>query len=300
MTRYALIFSGQGNQHPAMLPWLAPDVLQDQTCQQLGIAAWRPALADSDWATANRNAQILLTGLALAAWRQLTSLLPAPVAIAGYSVGEIAAYSAAGVFDASTAPGLARERAVVMDDCALQAPGGLLGLAGAMPQAVDQINAASGTVVAIRNGVDSVVLGGRLPALDLAAQLGSAQGARVTRLTVGLASHTPLMADAAKAFSRIAAATPMSRPRVPLFGYRGDPVRTVQQAATALAGQMAETVRWDLAMDGIAARGPTRVLEIGPGQALARLWRQRHPDIEARSCDDFRSTAAVVAWLDRD
>jgi [acyl-carrier-protein] S-malonyltransferase len=33
----------------------------------------------------NANAQMLLTGLALAAWHQLSAALPAPAAIAGYS-----------------------------------------------------------------------------------------------------------------------------------------------------------------------------------------------------------------------
>jgi [acyl-carrier-protein] S-malonyltransferase len=52
-------------------------------------------------------------------------------------------------------------------------------------------------------------------------------------------------------------------------------------------------------MDSIAARQVRCVLEIGPGQALARLWNQRHPDIPARSCDDFRSAAAIAGWIGR-
>jgi hypothetical protein len=39
------------------------------------------------------------------------------------------------------------------------------------------------------------------------------------------------------------------------------------------------------------------VLEIGPGQALSRMWNQRYPDTPARSCDDFRSASAVTDWI---
>ena len=73
---FALLFSGQGNQHPAMLPWLADDALVHDMCAQLGVDDWRRALADPHWAERNDNAQTLLTGLALAAWAQLAPMRP--------------------------------------------------------------------------------------------------------------------------------------------------------------------------------------------------------------------------------
>jgi [acyl-carrier-protein] S-malonyltransferase len=50
-------------------------------------------------------------------------------------------------------------------------------------------------------------------------------------------------------------------------------------------------------MDAIAAQRVDAVLEIGPGQALARMWLERCGEIPARSVDDFRSAAAIVKWL---
>lgn len=307
--RYALVFSGQGHQHPAMMPWLAADPLVEAVEQRLGVRDWRRALDDASWATTNRHAQVLLTGLALAAWRQLRAALPAPTGqaalpapagLAGYSVGELAAFSVAGLFDESTALALADARARRMDDCAALAPGSLLGVTGLLADEIASVCAASGSVVAIRNGIDSVVLGGDPAAIDRAALRVAAAGGRVTRLAVGLASHTPLLRPAVTDFEQVLRATPMRPPRLPLFGHDGDRVWSAAAAATGLATQLAATVRWDLAMDSLAARAPLRVLEIGPGQALARLWRQRHPAIEARSCDDFRSARAVVAWLASD
>ena len=40
-----------------------------------------------------------------------------------------------------------------------------------------------------------------------------------------------------------------------------------------------------------------QVLEIGPGQALARMWNERYPDVPARSCDEFRSAAGIANWV---
>ncbi|HMC16716.1 MAG TPA: ACP S-malonyltransferase, partial [Albitalea sp.] len=107
---FALVFSGQGTQHPAMLPWLGEDAIVRDMSTRLGTTDWRSALADPAWAECNANAQMMLTGLALSAWHQLAPTLPSPSAIAGYSVGELASFSAAGVFDARTALELARRR----------------------------------------------------------------------------------------------------------------------------------------------------------------------------------------------
>jgi [acyl-carrier-protein] S-malonyltransferase len=69
------------------------------------------------------------------------------------------------------------------------------------------------------------------------------------------------------------------------------------QAKDVLARHTATTVRWDECLEVIHARRPGCVLEIGPGQALARMWNDRYPEVAARSCDEFRSAASVVRWV---
>jgi hypothetical protein len=93
---FALLFSGQGTQHAAMMPWLAEDERVAGMRARLGVNDWRRSLEDPSWAANNANAQTLLTGLALAAWAQLAPMVPPPEAVAGYSVGELAAFSTAG------------------------------------------------------------------------------------------------------------------------------------------------------------------------------------------------------------
>lgn len=46
---FALLFSGQGTQHPAMLPWLADDAWTQAVCEQLQVSHWRDRLADAPW-----------------------------------------------------------------------------------------------------------------------------------------------------------------------------------------------------------------------------------------------------------
>lgn len=295
----ALVFSGQGMQHPAMLPWLAEDGIVQAMCAQLGVHDWRACLADAAWAERNVVAQPLLTGLALAAWAQLAPLLPQPAAVAGYSVGELAAFSAAGVFDAQAAMALAARRAAAMDRCAAAQPGGLLAVGGLLAAQVQQILAATGLALAIRNGAENVILGGPLDALASAEALASAQGAHCTRLRVQVASHTPWMRGAAGEFGQVLSGMALHAPHTALFSNAADRVADAAGARLALAAQIAATVRWDECMDNLMARQVRCVLEIGPGQGLARMWNQRHPEVPARACDDFRSAAAIAAWVRR-
>lgn len=297
---YALVFSGQSLQHEHMLPWLADDALVRTLQNQLHTGNWRASLQDLDWATRNSNAQCVLTGLSLAAWTQLAPLLPPPTAIAGYSVGELAAFSAAGVFDESTALELAAVRAAAMDECAAHTPGSLLGVSRIGPAVLERLLAAAPTVtVAIRNAPDSVVLGGPPLALTRVGEKATAAGAHCTQLRVAVASHTPAMGPAATAFQKALGRVHLHRPHTPLFSNVADRVFTADQAQAALAAQIASTVRWDECMENLNARGVSCVLEIGAGQALARLWNQRYPNVPARAADEFRSVEALAHWMEQ-
>lgn len=296
---FAILFSGQGMQHAGMLPWLADDELVEQTRATLGVIDWRAHLNDAQWASCNANAQPLLTGLNLAAWTQLAPSLPPPAAVAGYSVGELASFAAAGVFDARTALALAGPRAQAMDRCAAKAPGGLLAVSGLPPTQIERLCVESGAAVAIDNDSHAVVLGGPHAALDAAAHVAQAAGAHCTRLKVGVASHTPWMQAAAEEFSQIVSTLALQAPRFPLFSNAADRITNSAQTARALALQIAQTVRWSTCMDNIQARQVGCVLELGPGAALARMWNQRFPDVPARSVDEFRSASGIIDWVMR-
>jgi [acyl-carrier-protein] S-malonyltransferase len=294
---YALLFSGQGTQHAAMMPWLADDERVAEMCARLAVNDWRRSLEDPVWAANNANAQTLLTGLALAAWAQLAPWVPLPAAVAGYSVGELAAFSTAGVFDSATATVLAPLRAAAMDSNAIHAPGGLVAINGLAESVLEQLRADTGLALAIRNGIESVVLGGPTSALEQAQRIATSEGGQCTRLKVKVASHTPWMREAAERFAQTLVDVPFESPRIVLFSNAGDRIHEARAAREALAAQIAQTVRWDECMENIAARQVRCVLEIGPGQALTRMWNQRYPSIPARACDDFRSMAAIAGWL---
>jgi [acyl-carrier-protein] S-malonyltransferase len=106
------------------------------------------------------------------------------------------------------------------------------------------------------------------------------------------------MSQAAEEFSRVLSNTPFTRPRLTLLSNAtGERCIDIDRTRQALAAQIATTVKWAECMEAIRARQPRCVLEIGPGQALARMWNERYEDVPARSCDEFRSAAAVIRWV---
>lgn len=295
----ALLFPGQGAQHAQMLPWLDAEPRAASTltalAQRLG-PDWRARAADAGWLQANAVAQPLLTGLGIATWQALAPDLPPPAAVAGYSVGELPACCVAGVFDADTALAMAAFRAEAMDSAAAGEPGGLMALQG--PGAAAQAQAAAGLSIAIRISPERVLVGGPVDRLHAAAATWTAAGLRCTRLPIGVASHTPAMAPAAQALSGWLATHTLQPPRAAVVcNWTGTGTRSPAALAAALAAQVAAPVRWDDCMDSLAERGVRCVLEVGPGATLAAMWRDRHPGLPARACDEFRSRDGVVDWV---
>jgi [acyl-carrier-protein] S-malonyltransferase len=295
----ALLFPGQGAQHPQMLPWLEAQPEAAATLDALNAHLgrdWRAGLGDPAWLHANRVAQLLLTGVGIAAWQALAGRLPQPAVVAGYSVGELAAFAVAGVFDAAAALDLAAERAQAMSDSVSDQATGLMALQG--PQALAQALSAKGLSIAIRISTERAIVGGTIAALDAAAARWSGIGMRCTRLPIGVASHTPAMAAAATSFAqRLAAADLHPAQCAVVCNFSGAASRNRAVLATALAAQIASTVRWDDCMDSIAERGVRCVLEVGPGATLAAMWRERHPAIPVRSVDEFQGPEGVLRWV---
>jgi [acyl-carrier-protein] S-malonyltransferase len=299
----ALVFPGQGVQHPQMLQWLdhEPEAQPMLAAMAAVIGSgWRERLADTEWATSNVVAQPLLVGIALAAWACLAPRLGAPSVVAGYSVGELAAFGAAGALAPFTALRLARLRAACMDRSAAGARTGLLAVRDIPLESTNAWATQHGLALAIRLGPDSGIFGGLGFALEVAARDPAVAGARTTPIAARIASHTPWMREGAQEFARALASTPLGIPGAAIVcNFTAAASRRPEQLSHCLAAQIASTVLWDACMEAAAERNVTCVLEVGPGTTLSAMWRKAYPDIPARSIDEFRSAAAVAQWVDK-
>jgi len=138
----AILCSGQGAQHPAMLDKIAdhPAAMKVINAGEavLGFHL-REVLAKHDEIFRNAIAQPLICLAQLALWTALRQYAPTPVAFCGYSVGELGAYACAGAFDAAELARITAERAAIMDQAAAANHGGLLALQGLRRDEVDSL-----------------------------------------------------------------------------------------------------------------------------------------------------------------
>jgi [acyl-carrier-protein] S-malonyltransferase len=164
----AILCSGQGGQHAGMFDLVADcpaaQPVFAAASEQLGTDPRRLVRDGGAALFEDRVGQILCCTQALAIWTALEEERPARAVIAGYSIGELAAWGCAGAFDAKATMRLAMRRAEVMDEAAPKNCG-LAGIVGLRRPVLESILARHAASIAIINDVDSFVVGGRVEAL---------------------------------------------------------------------------------------------------------------------------------------
>jgi [acyl-carrier-protein] S-malonyltransferase len=249
----------------------------------------------------NRVAQLLCTLQALSAGAVLAEFLPQQRCVAGYSVGEVAAWSMAGLIAEAEVLNLVTQRAEAMD-AASKGEQGMLFVRGLPRASIDELCAGREAAVAIVNPGAAWVLGGQRSALDAIAIEAVRLGAsRVVPVAVGVASHTYLLAEASPVFRKnLAAVRIQHAPRAGtrLFsGIDGTAMFDGLAGLDKLALQISHAVQWASCLESCVEAGARAFFELGPGHALADMAAESYPGMIARSFDDFRSLQGVRAWL---
>jgi [acyl-carrier-protein] S-malonyltransferase len=303
----AILLSGQGGQHGGMF-----DLTADRPEAAGVFEAARPLLGGTDprdlakageGLHGNRTGQILCCVAALAGWSVITAGRPGRAVVAGYSIGDLAAWGVAGRFDAPTVLRLAAARAEAMD--AASGEGfGLAGIRGLGLDALETLAHRHRSHLAIRNAAGSGVVGGQREALEALCREAIAQGAqRAVLLDVMTPSHTPLLAEASDRFRALLAEAalhrpPPSAPRL-LSGLDGAPVFQPEAGLDKLAQQISRTIDWAACLEACGEYGATHALELGPGHALATMAQGALSGCRVHALDAFRSADGVRDWLSK-
>lgn len=248
----------------------------------------------------NTVAQPLLAGYMCAAWRTLSPALPAPVAIAGYSLGEVVAYGVAGAIDVAPLMELVKRRAELMSAAAPEIHG-MMAVNSIKPSEVAHLLQAADIAIAIENGPDHFVFGGPLTEIEKAEAAGLSIGLdHIRRLPVDVASHTRFMAAAVAPFRDVLVNAQTRNPDVRVInGIGADSVITRDGMIETLPPQIAQKIRWADCLTQMKAVGVTALLELGPGRALTKMCADVVPDMPVRPLEDFRSAAGVAKWVER-
>lgn len=301
----AILCSGQGGQHSGMFALTnaapAAEPLFAHAAVLLGGVDPRELVesASADALHENRNAQILCVLQALAAMSALREVMPEQLIVAGYSVGEIAAWGIAQSIALPTTLDLVARRAELMN-AASTTNDGLTFVRGLERAEIDDLCKRHAVEIAIVEPDEAFIVGGQRSSLDALGNEARRRSARVIDLPVKVAAHTSRLHTASVAFRQVIADTPVQMPQPTtrlLSGVDGSAVIGLSTALDKLAAQISHTVQWEACLASCAEAGATAFFEPGPGHALANMAARAYPNLPARSLDDFRSLSGARAWL---
>lgn len=297
MAGIGLLFPGQGSQFVGMGKDLAnmfPEARAafEEADDTLGINLSRLCWeGPEDELTLTVNAQPAILVHSAAAWRVLARRRPVASIAAGHSLGEFSAYHAAGSLAFADAVRTVRKRGELMFRSGTERPGtmaAVLGLDDAAAEAVcaEASGAGEGVAVAANyNAPGQIVVSGDVAAVARIEELARAAGAkRVIPLNVSGAFHSPLMAVAEVGLGEQLDSVALEAPAFPVVSnVTARAVTDPAEARDLLVRQLTSPVRWVASEQAMLAAGVAELLEIGPGNVLAGLFRRIDRNVLVRS-----------------
>ncbi|HLV27517.1 MAG TPA: ACP S-malonyltransferase [Burkholderiaceae bacterium] len=307
--KIAFVFPGQGSQSVGMLDAWAENVAVRQSMERASEALGQDlsaliAQGPAEELNLTTNTQPVMLAAAVAtyaAWRAEGGAEPA--VMAGHSLGEYSALTAAGALTLEDAVRIVRVRADAMQAAVPVGTGAMAAILGLSDDDVRDAcaQAAQGEVVeAVNfNAPAQVVIAGHKAAVERACEIAKGKGAkRALLLPVSAPFHSSLLKPAADVLKSALDAVQVNTPTVPVIN--NVDVASVTDAAAirdALVRQAWHPVRWVETLQAMKAQGVTHVIECGPGKVLAGLTKRIDKDLVGLAITDPASMQAALHQL---
>ncbi len=206
-----------------------------------------------------------------------------PDMVAGHSLGEFSALTAAGALSFEDGLRLVSARAQAMQKACEIKESTMAAVLALPDEKVEEICAGiDGVVVCANyNCPGQIVISGEVPAVDAACEQLKAAGAkRALRLKVGGAFHSPCMEPARAELAAAIEATEIHAPVCPVYQNvdalpHTDPI----EIKANLVAQLTALVRWTQTVRNMIADGATEFVELGPGKVLQGLVSKIDPSV---------------------
>lgn len=304
MGSVAILFAGQGAQHAGMGAALSAAEPAARAVFELcdrvrpGTAA-QCFEAPVEELSKTENTQPCMWAVDLACARALAAHGVEPAAVAGFSLGELAALAFAGVLSDEDAFRVVCRRSELMAQACAANPGGMLAVLKLEPARVEELAAQAGALPVNYNSPAQTVCAGTADAVEKLAGLVKEAGGRAMPLAVSGAFHSPLMEPARAGLEEALAGVAFEAGQVPVWAnataapYPAD----AAEARALLARQVANPVRWSQTLQALAEQGVDTFVEVGPGKVLTGLVKRTLPGAAALSCETPEDLDAVLAAL---
>ncbi len=304
MSAVAFVFPGQGSQSVGM----GTDLVQnfpaakrvfEEASDATGMNLLRLCReGPADELNRTEVTQPAILTASMAAYRVLSSETELrPVMVAGHSLGEYTALTAAGAFALGDAAPLARRRGRFMQEAVPEGKGAMAAVLGMELDALEALcREVSGLAVpANLNCPGQIVISGETAAVEAVVELVRERGGkRAVLLPVSGPFHSPLMEPAAERLQAVLATLPIGETAVPLVNNAdAEPIRMPEQIRDGLIRQLTAPVRWEAGVRRMQADGAVSFIEIGPGRVLSNLIRRIDREAQVWHMADTESLKAI-------
>ena len=210
-----------------------------------------------------------------------------PAAVAGHSLGEFSALVVAGALSFEDGLQLVAKRAMAMQRCCENQPGGMAAILGLDDEVIEQVcQGVDGVVVAANyNCPGQLVISGADEAVDAACvKLKEAGARRALRLPVGGAFHSPLMEAARAELEQAISEVEFHTPICPIYqNVDAQPQSEPEAIKANLIAQLTAPVRWTQIAKNMIADGFDNFVELGPGAVLQGMIKKVSSEVSVES-----------------
>lgn len=300
MGKIAFVFAGQGAQYSGMgqsLCEVSPaaravfdvaDKLRPGTSQQCFTAPVEEL-------SITENTQPCLYCVDLAAAKALEEAGVRADVAAGFSLGEIAALSFAGVFTPEQGFDFVCKRGRAMQAAGEANPGAMAAVLKLSNEQVEALCAGFEKVWPVNyNCPGQLVCAGEKSQIEAFCQKVEEAGGRAKMLAVSGGFHSPFMESASQELRTVLETVEVREPRLPVYANLHARPYTAGSAKELLIQQVKNPVRWQETVERLGELGVDTFIECGPGKTLCGLIRKTVKGATVLNVQDAETLRAAV------
>jgi len=219
------------------------------------------------------NTQPCIFAVSMANAAALTEQGIKPVAVAGFSLGEVCALTFSGVLSREDGFKAVIKRAEFMTECASKSKGSMSAVLKLETAALENLAKTHGVYPVNYNCPGQIVVSGEA---DKMAEFNTAvgtNGGRAIPLAVSGAFHSPLMNEASKNFREFLDTLTLNSPTIPVYANAtaSEYPKDLKELKDLFASQISNPVRWEQTVKNMKAASIEAFIELEPGKVLTGL-----------------------------
>lgn len=303
MGKVAFVFSGQGAQYSGMGKSLyeasAAAKAVFETAEQIRPGTMQQCFEGAlEEVSITKNTQPCLFCVDLAAAEALREAGIEPDMVAGFSLGEVAAVTFAGIFTQAEGFSLVTKRGEAMQAAAEKVDSAMAAVLKLANEKVEELCRMHPGVFPVNYNCP-----GQLVVAGLKSSLGdflsdvAANGGRAVPLNVSGGFHSPFMESASIRLAQVLSGMDVKAPQMPVYAnYTAEPYGE-NDAKLLLEKQVSNPVRWQQTVERMIEAGVDTFVEVGAGKTLCGLIKKTNRTVKVYNVEDADTLAATLAAL---